>query len=74
MTAITLNDGNKIPAIGFGTYEATEQEGIESVVTAIEKGYRLIDSAAKYGNEEAVGKGIALSGIAREEIILTTKV
>ncbi len=74
MKQIQLNDGNSIPAIGFGTYEATEQEGIESVVNALDKGYRLIDSATRYDNEEAVGKGIALSPVPREDIILTTKV
>lgn len=74
MEKIILNDGNKIPVIGFGTYQATEQEGIESVKNALQKGYRLIDSAAIYENEEAVGKGIKESGISREEIIVTTKV
>ncbi len=69
-----LNDGNKLPLVGFGTYKATEEEGIKSVVDALNKGYRLIDSAAFYGNEEAVGKGIKESGVARKEIILTTKV
>ncbi|MFT3739274.1 MAG: aldo/keto reductase [Breznakibacter sp.] len=74
MERITLNDGNEIPAIGFGTYKTTEQESIESVKTALGKGYRLIDTAAKYDNEEAVAKGIKASGIPREEIFVTTKV
>ena len=68
-----LNNGNKIPAIGFGTYKAQEGEGIASVKKAIETGYRLIDTAAKYENEEAVGKAIKQSGIAREELMITTK-
>ncbi|WP_304136992.1 aldo/keto reductase [Mesonia mobilis] len=68
-----LNNGNKIPAIGFGTYKAQEDEGIASVKKAIETGYRLIDTAAKYENEEAVGKAIKQSGIAREELMITTK-
>ncbi|WP_283640943.1 aldo/keto reductase [Mesonia mobilis] len=68
-----LNNGNKIPAIGFGTYKAQEDEGIAAVKKAIETGYRLIDTAAKYENEEAVGKAIKQSGIAREELMLTTK-
>lgn len=71
---ITLNDGNKIPQLGFGTYKASEEEGIESVKFALQNGYRLLDTAAKYGNEETVGKGIIESGIPREEIVLTTKV
>lgn len=74
MEYIKLNDGNQIPFIGFGTYKATEEEGIASVKLALEKGYRLIDSAARYGNEAAVGKGIQESGVSRDEIIVTTKV
>ena len=68
-----LNNRNKIPAIGFGTYKAQEDEAIASVKKAIETGYRLIDTAAKYENEEAVGKAIKQSGIAREELMITTK-
>ena len=49
-----LNNGVKIPVVGFGTYKCTEQEGIESVVSAISNGYSLIDTAAIYGNEKAV--------------------
>ena len=73
MKKLTLNDGNKIPLIGFGTYKATAQEGIEAVKTAISSGYSLIDTAAIYVNEEAVGKGIKASGAAREDIFVTTK-
>ncbi len=69
-----LNDCNKIPIMGFGTYKALEQRGIESVKYALAKGYRLIDTAAIYENEEAVGKGIKASEVPREEIFLTTKV
>lgn len=50
MKYLKLNDGNQIPAIGFGTYKATEEEGIEAVKTALRNGYRLIDGAAKYEN------------------------
>lgn len=71
---LTLNDGNKLPKLGFGTYKATEQEGVESVKFALENGYRLLDTAAKYENETAVGKGIKESGVDRKEIFLTTKV
>lgn len=73
MKEIILNDGTKIPIVGFGTYECTEQEGIESVRCAISNGYSLIDTAAFYGNEETVGKGIKASGVLREEIYITTK-
>jgi len=74
MKYITLNDGIQLPHIGFGTYKATEEEGIASVKLALQKGYRLLDTAAKYENESAVGKGIKESGIPREEIFVTTKV
>tara|TARA_R110000751_G_scaffold105046_4_gene200933 strand:- start:159668 stop:160513 length:846 start_codon:yes stop_codon:yes gene_type:complete len=73
MKQILLNDGNKIPLVGFGTYKCIEQEGIDSVSTALSKGYRLLDTAAIYGNEEAVGKGIKASGIDRKDIYITTK-
>lgn len=73
MVELILNDGNKIPIVGFGTYKSTEQEGIDSVSFAISNGYHLIDTAAIYGNEEAVGKGIKKSGIARDKIFVTTK-
>lgn len=74
MEYIKLNDGNIIPPIGFGTYKATEQEGIESVKQALKNGYRLLDGAARYENEEAVGKGIKESGLSREDVFITTKV
>ncbi len=73
MRKISLNDGHKIPVVGLGTYKSTDQEGIESVAAAISKGYSLIDTAAKYGNEEAVGKGIKASKALREDIFVTTK-
>lgn len=69
----TLNDGNTIPLVGFGTYKCSDQEGVDSVVTAISNGYCLIDTAAAYKNEEAVGKGIKASGIFREQLFVTTK-
>ncbi|SRX73799.1 aldo/keto reductase [Aequorivita antarctica] len=70
---ISLNDGHSIPIVGFGTYKAIDQEGIESVTSAISNGYSLIDTAAIYGNEEAVGKGMKASGVAREHLFITTK-
>ncbi|MEB8330203.1 aldo/keto reductase [Flavobacteriaceae bacterium KMM 6897] len=74
MKNLILNNGHKIPLVGFGTYKATEQEGIESVISAISSGYSLIDTAAIYGNEKAVGKGIKVSGALRDNIFITTKV
>ncbi|MBF8151138.1 aldo/keto reductase [Winogradskyella sp. F6397] len=73
MKYLKLNDGNNMPLVGFGTFKATEQEGIDAVKHALLKGYRSIDTAAIYGNEVAVGKGIKASGIARDEIFVTTK-
>lgn len=73
MQYITLNDGQVIPSLGFGTYKATAEEGVASVQAALQKGYRLLDTAAKYENEEQVGQGIRLSAVPREEIKVTTK-
>ncbi len=73
MTELILNDGIKIPMVGFGTYKAAEKEGIKSILSALAAGYRLIDTAAIYQNEEVVGKGIKASGVPREEIFVTTK-
>lgn len=73
MNYFKLNNQNKIPKIGFGTYKAKKSEGINAVKHALKTGYRLIDTAAVYENEEAVGKGIKESGIPREDIFVTTK-
>ncbi|MGK2861503.1 MAG: aldo/keto reductase [Chitinophagaceae bacterium] len=73
MKEIILNDGNEIPIVGFGTYKSTDQEGIQSVMDALANGYRFIDTAAKYENEEAVGKWIKASGLSMNEIVVTTK-
>ncbi len=69
----TLNDGNEIPAIGFGTYKLNGDDGMASVVTALENGYRLIDTALNYENEAEVGEAIRRSGVPREEITVTSK-
>lgn len=69
----TLNDGRTIPGIGFGTYPLTGDDGIAAVVSAIEAGYRLIDTAVNYGNEEEVGEAIRRSGVPREELFVTSK-
>jgi diketogulonate reductase-like aldo/keto reductase len=69
-----LNNGVEMPIVGFGVFQMTDQEECErSVIDAIEVGYRLIDTAASYMNEEAVGRGIKRSGIPREELFITTK-
>ena len=73
MKKLILNDGQKLPTVGFGTYKSKGQEGIEAVATAISSGYSLIDTAAVYGNEETVGKGIKASGASRKDIFVTTK-
>jgi diketogulonate reductase-like aldo/keto reductase len=69
-----LNDGNVIPTIGFGTYKAEEAEGVMAIQNALSSGYRLIDTAAIYQNEEAVGKAIKMSEVDRKDIFVTTKV
>lgn len=69
----TLNDGRTIPGIGFGTYPLTGDDGIAAVVSAIEAGYRLIDTAVNYGNEQEVGEAIRRSGVPREELFVTSK-
>lgn len=70
----TLSDGVQVPKIGFGTWQMPNDEHTTKVVeNAINVGYRHIDTAQMYGNEEAVGNGIKNSGIAREELFVTTK-
>lgn len=71
---VTLNDHNTMPVIGLGVGELSESETEQSVLAALEAGYRLIDTAAAYGNEAAVGQAIAKSGVVRDELFITTKV
>lgn len=74
MQNIKLNNGVEMPILGFGVYQIPDAAECEkSVLTALEAGYRSIDTASAYGNEEAVGKAIRKSGIPREEIFITTK-
>lgn len=74
MEFVTLNNGIKMPLEGFGVFQVPDNSECEkAVLDALETGYRLIDTAAAYGNEEAVGNAIKKSGIPREEIFLTTK-
>lgn len=70
---ILLNDGSTIPQVGLGTWPLDDAQVAGVVETAIELGYRHIDTAVKYGNETGVGAGIAASGIARDELFVTTK-
>jgi 2,5-diketo-D-gluconate reductase A len=70
----TLNDGQVIPALGFGTYPLRGEEGRAAVQSAIEVGYRLIDTAVNYENEREVGQAIRRSGVPREELFVTSKI
>ena len=70
-----LNNGSFIPSIGYGTYKTgTEGETEQAVANALGVGYRLLDTAAYYGNEEAVGRGIKASSVNRTDIIISTKI
>ena len=69
----TLNTGAKIPAVGFGTWQAPAKEVEAAVKQALQDGYRHLDCAAIYRNEAAVGAGIKASGVPREEIFITSK-
>jgi 2,5-diketo-D-gluconate reductase A len=74
MQNVILNNGVKMPLLGFGVFQVPDAEICErSVIEAIHTGYRLIDTAAGYMNEEAVGEAIKKSGVAREELFITTK-
>ncbi len=71
--SVTLNDDHTMPMIGLGVGELSDAETEAAVSAALEAGYRLIDTAAAYGNEAAVGRAIATSGVPREELFVTTK-
>ena len=73
MKEFRLNNGVMMPSVGFGVYQIPKSETIEAVSTALEVGYRLIDTAASYFNEQEVGQAIAQSGLKREEIFITSK-
>ncbi len=74
MQTVKLNNGVEIPILGFGVFQIADPAECErSVIDAIQTGYRHIDTAASYMNEEAVGKGVQKSGVAREELFITTK-
>jgi 2,5-diketo-D-gluconate reductase A len=73
MQTVTLNNGIRMPILGFGVYQMTDAECESSVLEALRVGYRLIDTAAIYGNEKAVGRALKASGVRREELFVTTK-
>jgi diketogulonate reductase-like aldo/keto reductase len=74
MKTVVLNNGQQMPILGFGVFQMADAAECErSVVDAILTGYRLIDTAASYGNEEAVGRAIERSGVPRQELFVTTK-
>ncbi|HZN73750.1 MAG TPA: aldo/keto reductase [Micromonosporaceae bacterium] len=70
---ITLNNGVRMPILGFGVFQVPDEQTEQVVTDALAAGYRAIDTAASYGNEEAVGRAIANSGIPREDLFITTK-
>ncbi|MFJ9863146.1 aldo/keto reductase [Streptomyces sp. NPDC101165] len=70
---IILNNGVEMPQLGYGVWQVPDDEAERAVATALEAGYRSIDTAAIYGNEEGTGKAIAASGLPREDIFVTTK-
>ena len=74
METITLNNGVEMPLLGLGTFKTAGDECVNSVRTAIEAGYQMIDTAEGYKNEEQVGQGIAESGIDRKQLFIVTKV
>lgn len=70
---LTLNNGVRMPQLGFGVWQVPDAEAEQAVGTALEAGYRSIDTAAIYGNETGTGKAVAASGLPREELFVTTK-
>ena len=75
IATVTLNDGNQMPVLGLGVYKALGEGEVEqAIVTAVGQGYRLIDTASVYKNEEGVGRGILSCPVPREELFVTTKV
>ena len=70
---ITLNDGNRIPQLGFGLYQVPPEETAAAVQSALEVGYRHIDTAQMYGNEKGVGQGIRRAGLDRAQVFVTSK-
>lgn len=73
MQTVTLNNGVEMPILGFGVYQIPPEQTEQAVADALAAGYRSLDTAAAYGNEEAVGRAIRSSGIPREDLFVTTK-
>lgn len=73
MKSVKLNNGIEMPMVGFGVFQVSDEETEKAVLEALKVGYRLLDTAAVYGNEAGVGRAIKASGIPREEIFVTTK-
>lgn len=71
---LTLNNGVEMPALGLGVFQTPSEQTVGAVEAAIAEGYRLIDTAASYGNEREVGEGIRRSGVDRSEVFIETKV
>lgn len=69
----TLNDGTALPQVGFGTYPMRGEEAVTAIVTALDVGYRLLDTAVNYGNESEVGEALTRSDVAREDVRVTSK-
>jgi 2,5-diketo-D-gluconate reductase A len=72
MQTVTLNNGVEMPILGFGVFQISDDETEQTVGDALEAGYRSIDTAAAYRNEAAVGRAIGNSGIARDDLFITT--
>ena len=70
---VRLNNGVEMPVLGFGVFQIPAEQTEQAVADALAAGYRALDTAAAYGNEEAVGRAIAASGIPRDELFITTK-
>src|SRR5689334_24266548 len=73
-TAYRLNDGSSVPFVGFGTYPLRGEDGIAAMVSALEAGYRYLDSAVNYENEREVGEALKRSGLPRADVRIATKV
>ena len=73
MNNLTLNNGVQMPMVGFGTWDVRDEKGKQCILDALELGYRLIDTAQMYDNEEIVGKAVRESSLPRQDIFLTTK-
>lgn len=74
MPRYALNDGSSLPMVGFGTYPLKGDHGVAAMVSALEAGYRLLDTAVNYGNEEEVGIAVRRSGVPREDVQVATKI